>query len=100
MYKGGYVYIITNENKTTLYIGVTSGLELRLWKHKTHFYGEQAFSARYNLGLLIYYELFDSIVDAIAREKQLKKWSRSKKEVLINRVNPGWKDLSDEIVGL
>lgn len=100
MLKSGYVYIITNKNKTTLYIGVTSGLGIRLWKHKTHFYGDKAFSARYNLSLLVYYEKFDSIVEAIAREKQLKRWSRVKKEVLINRLNPEWNDLSEEIDGL
>jgi len=79
MYRGGYVYILTNRNKTTLYIGVTSELPSRILKHKIRSYGAGAFSARYNLEYLIYYEGFDTIVEAINREKQLKKWSRKKK---------------------
>lgn len=97
MFRGGYIYILTNKNKTTLYIGVTSELPSRLAKHKMHDHGEKAFSAKYNLDLLVYYEGFDNIVEAIAREKQLKKWSRTKKNELINRLNPDWKDLTKDV---
>jgi putative endonuclease len=97
MYRGGYIYILTNKNKTTLYIGVTSELPSRLVKHRMHYYGMNAFSAKYKLDLLIYYEGFDTITEAILREKQLKKWSRNKKIELINRLNPEWKDLGEEV---
>ena len=79
MVRGGYVYILTNKNRTTIYVGVTAELSARLWKHKNQFYGSDSFSARYNLILLVYYEAFDNIVDAIAREKQFKKLVKSEK---------------------
>jgi len=94
--KPGYVYIITNKNRTTLYIGVTSLIKKRIHQHKTHFY-KGSFSARYNLEFLVYYEFHDSIVEAIAREKQLKAGNRKRKEALINSINPEWKDLYDEL---
>jgi putative endonuclease len=92
--KTGYVYIITNEHHTTLYVGVTSNLFNRTVQHREKFF-PKSFSARYNLSKLVYYEVFDSIIDAIAREKQLKAGPRRKKEQLINRFNPEWKDLYD-----
>jgi putative endonuclease len=97
MRKGGYIYILTNKHKTTLYIGVTSELPSRILKHKIHYYGPGSFSAKYNLGFLVYYEGFDTILEAIKREKQLKKWSRNKKVALIECLNPYWNDLSEEV---
>jgi putative endonuclease len=90
--KGGFVYIITNAHHTTLYVGVTSNVYNRTVQHRDKIF-PKSFSARYNLSKLVYYEIFDSIVDAIAREKQLKAGSRKKKEDLINKFNPEWKDL-------
>lgn len=96
MYKGGFVYIITNLHRTTLYIGVTSDLVNRVYEHKNHLY-KNSFSDRYNLEYLVYYEELEGIEEAIAREKQLKKWSRKKKEALINAINPAWIDLYAEV---
>jgi putative endonuclease len=97
MFKGGYVYIVTNKNKTTLYIGVTSNLTGRIYEHKDHKY-KNSFSDMYNAELLVYYEAFDSIEAAIEREKQIKKWNRQKKEALINSINPGWMDLYENVL--
>ena len=91
--KPGFTYIITNRNNTTFYVGVTSDLEERIKKHKSKFY-PKSFSARYNLNKLVYYEAFQMIGDAIAREKQIKAGSRIKKIALIEKMNPNWVDLS------
>ena len=96
MVRGGFIYILTNRNNTTLYVGVTSRLKERIYEHKTGKY-KNSFSNRYNLKKLVYYESFTSIVDAIAREKQLKAGSRKKKEDLIKLFNPEWRDLYDDI---
>jgi len=96
MQKGGYIYIMTNKNKTTLYIGVTSNLQRRVWEHYTH-YNKGSFTEKYNLENCVYYECFQDIEQAIEREKQLKKWNRAKKEMLINSKNPEWKNLWEEI---
>lgn len=89
----GYVYILRNKNKTTLYIKVTSDLEARIWQHKNHFF-KNSFTDRYTLEFLIYWEAHDDIRVAIAREKQLKKWRREKKELPVASQNPEWADLS------
>lgn len=96
--KTGFVYIITNKNNTTLYVGVTSDLAERILEHveKRH---QGSFSARYNLNKLVYYEQFQMIGDAIGREKQLKAGSRAKKVALINALNPEWRNLLEEFVG-
>jgi putative endonuclease len=96
MESGGSIYIITNTHHTTLYIGVTSDLHTRIVQHREREF-PKSFSARYNLHKLVYYEQFHAIQEAIDREKQLKAGSRRKKEDLINRFNPGWKDLFDEV---
>ncbi len=75
MERGGYIYIMTNKHRTTLYIGVTSNLRSRIYEHANHIY-PKSFTAKYNLETCIYYEIFLSIEEAIAREKELKKWSR------------------------
>jgi putative endonuclease len=86
-----YMYIMTNKNNTVLYTGFTSELDIRCHKHKIKFY--KGFTAKYNIDKLVYYETFDSPMMAIAREKQVKGYSRKKKEYLINKVNPQWRDL-------
>jgi putative endonuclease len=97
--KLGFIYIITNKNNTTLYIGVTLNLIQRIEEHKQKRY-QNSFSARYNLEKLVYYETFQMIGDAIGREKQLKGGSRAAKIKLIESINPNWNDLYEEIIGL
>jgi len=89
----GFVYIMTNNNNTVLYTGVTSDLKDRVKQHKEKRYPD-SFSARYNTSKLVYYEKFTSITEAIDREKLIKGGSRKKKIEMINRMNPGWEDLS------
>jgi putative endonuclease len=96
MTKGGAVYIMTNFQRTTLYIGVTADLLSRITEHKNKIY-PQSFTARYNLTILVYYEVFSSIEEAIKMEKYIKGKSRKWKEELINKQNPAWRDLWDEI---
>jgi len=92
MKKTGYVYIMTNKNKTTLYIGVSNDLVRRVNEHKKHII-KTSFTDRYNLEYCIYYEEFTSFDLAIKREKEFQKWNRQKKEALINRINPERKEL-------
>ena len=92
-----YVYILTNKNKTVLYVGVTNNLKERLYFHANPLPFSKAFTAKYNVKYLIYYEHYSDIETAIDREKQIKKYRREKKEVLINAFNPQWKFLNDEI---
>ncbi|WP_246032665.1 GIY-YIG nuclease family protein [Sphingobacterium yanglingense] len=84
--------MLTNINRTVLYIGVTSDLYSRLVEHREKHY-LNSFTSKYNSCLCVYYESFPAIEEAIDREKQLKKWSRAKKEMLINKLNPQWNDL-------
>ena len=95
MKKGGYIYIISNKNRTVLYTGVTSNLQSRIDQHKQEI--GSAFAKRYNCVDLLYFEVFEDIVSAIAREKQIKKWKREYKENVINSFNPSWRDLFEEI---
>jgi len=88
------VYILTNSRHTVLYTGVTNDLEGRLAEHKTK--PGSAFTKRYNVDQLVYYECGDDISIAVAREKQFKAGSRQNKIDLINGINPEWKDLSEE----
>lgn len=94
--KPGFIYILTNKNNTTLYVGVSSNIVLRVQQHKMKL-NTHSFTARYNLDKLVYYEAFQMIGDAIGREKQLKGGSRANKIVLINSINPEWRDLYDEV---
>ena len=80
----------------TLYIGATSDLVQRVWQHKTH--EVEGFSNRYGVDKLVHFELFEDMLSAIAREKQLKKWNRAWKLELIESQNPTWRDLWDEII--
>ena len=88
-----YVYILSNTTGTTIYIGVTRDLIRRVYEHK-HKLDPNSFTAKYNVHKLVYYEHTSDVYSAISREKQLKKWSRSKKNDLIVKMNPEWKDLS------
>lgn len=87
------VYILTNKSNTTFYIGVTSELENRVWQHKNKVY--DGFTSKYEINKLVYYEEYQWVHDAIAREKQLKGGSRQKKIDLVLSVNPSWSDLSN-----
>ena len=88
-----YVYIMTNRSRT-LYTGVTSDLERRVYEHKHKLV--HGFTSRYNITRLVHYEIFVDIREAIAREKQIKRWLRKKKIALIESGNPNWDDLSTE----
>ena len=94
--KVGYMYILTNEANTTLYVGVTSELHTRIYKHKSNYYSN-SFSARYKLKKLVYYKCFDTIQEAVWFEKKLKGGNRDNKINLICSLNPTWRDLSAEI---
>lgn len=85
-----YVYLITNDWNTVLYIGVTNNLERRVHEHSN---SQGSFTSRYKLNKLVYFEETNDIKAAIEREKQLKSWSRKRKDALINSMNPEWKDL-------
>ncbi len=86
-----YVYLMTNISRT-LYIGVTNNLERRVHEHRKK--EADGFTRKYNITMLVYFEEFDSVREAIGREKQLKNWNRAKKVTLIERENPEWRDLS------
>ena len=86
-----YVYILTNKTNSVLYIGVTNDITRRTMEHML--FEQNSFCAKYNVNKLVYVETASSSYDAITREKQLKKWSRSSKEKLINSINPLWQDL-------
>lgn len=86
----GYIYFLTNFQRTTLYIGVTNDLSRRIWNHKE---GKGSnFTSKYNLTILVYAEEFESISDAIAREKQLKNWKKQWKWELVKSYNPKLED--------
>ena len=90
-----FVYMVTNKNKTVLYIGVTNDLQRRIYEHENGLL--PGFTQKYNCHYLVYYEHFQDVEIAIAREKQLKGWTRLKKENLIKDFNPDWKFLNKEI---
>ncbi len=91
--KSYYVYVMANTRFTALYVGVTNDLARRVFEHRRQA-GGRSFTARYNLTKLVHYEECTDINAAIAREKQLKSWSRAKKEALIDGANPQRKDLA------
>ncbi len=89
-----YVYILRNKTNTVLYIGVTDNIQRRIYEHKNELL--EGFTKKYHVHYLVYYEMYQNIKDAIAREKQLKGWTRIKKVNLIESMNPMWRDLSEE----
>ncbi len=87
-----FVYIMASRSRV-LYVGVTNDLQRRVWEHKNH--ALAGFTDKYNVDRLVYFEAGASVIEAIAREKQIKGWRRSKKVALIESVNPTWRDLSE-----
>jgi putative endonuclease len=96
MTKQPAVYILTSQRNGTLYIGVTSNLQKRIWEHKNNLI--EGFTKKYGVHQLVYYELHQDMMSAITREKQMKKWNRAWKVELIERQNPEWKDLWEGII--
>jgi putative endonuclease len=86
-----YVYILTNFKKTVLYIGFSGNLTERLYQHKVGII--EGFTKKYKTDILVYYEEFEDVREAKAREKSMKKWNRAWKEELINKSNPGWDEI-------
>jgi putative endonuclease len=89
-----YIYILASQKNGTLYIGVTNDLERRVLEHKQKV--NEGFTSKYNINLLVYFESFQYINDAILREKRLKKWNRQWKINLIEEENKEWNDLSED----
>jgi putative endonuclease len=85
-----FIYILSNPARTVLYIGMTNNLERRLYEHNQGLGDAGKFTGRYQCNVLVYFENSPDAQQAIAREKQLKNWSRAKKEWLINALNPSW----------
>ncbi len=90
-----YVYILSNWNNKVLYIGVTNNLERRMYEHKNNVM--KGFTEKYNVNKLVYYEETNSIEEAITREKQIKRWTRKKKNRLIEIINKEWVDLTNGV---
>ncbi|MDD2537107.1 MAG: GIY-YIG nuclease family protein [Candidatus Absconditabacteria bacterium] len=93
--KKGHVYMMTNHKHGTLYVGVTSNLEQRIYQHKTKYFS--GFSAKYGLDILIWFQEYSTIQDAIHEEKRLKGGSRKQKIELIEEINPYWEDLGTSL---
>ncbi len=89
--KDYYVYILTNQYNNVMYIGITNDLKRRVYEHKTGLL--EGFTKRYNVHKLVYVEHCHDVYAAIEREKQLKGWSRPKKNALVEAVNPEWKEI-------
>lgn len=96
MKKECYIYFLTNQHHTVLYIGVTNDVVRRVVEHKAGI-NQKSFTFQYNCDKLVYYEAYTQPKEAIAREKQLKNWKREWKDELIKGFNPQWEDLSREI---
>jgi|ERR1035437_2542853 putative endonuclease len=95
-FKNFAAYILANDRNSVLYTGVTNDLARRIAEHKAKII--PGFTKRYNVEKLVYFELFEDATNAIAREKQIKAGSRKKKELLIEKSNPGWEDLYPQIL--
>jgi putative endonuclease len=93
--KPGYVYILASKRNGTLYIGVTNDLIKRVYEHKNNFV--DGFTKKYNVHSLVYYKQCDNIESAISEEKRLKRWDRKWKLELIERENPQWRDLYEDL---
>lgn len=91
-----YIYILTSKRNGTLYIGVTNNLVKRVFEHKNDLV--EGFTKKYQVHTLVYFESYKDINEALVREKQLKKWNRKWKIELIEKDNPNWKDLYQEII--
>ena len=93
-----YVYILASATNYTVYIGVTSDLIRRVYEHRKHL-DPDSFTSKYDVYKLVYFEQTNDVKAALEREKQLKGWRRSKKNALIESINPEWKDLYPELLG-
>jgi len=91
-----YVYMLTNKNNNVLYTGVTNDLKRRLYEHKNKFV--DGFTKKYNVYKLVYYEITNDVNSAIAREKQIKGWTRTKKNALVESKNSQWCDLTESVM--
>ena len=91
------VYILASNRNGTLYTGVTSNLIQRIWQHKQK--QIKGFAKKYDVEMLVWFEIHETMETAITREKQIKEWQRKWKLELIEKTNPDWRDLYDEIVG-
>jgi putative endonuclease len=89
-----YVYIVTNWNNRVMYVGVTKDLTRRLYEHKNKLI--PGFTSKYNVHKLVYFEETEDVLTALEREKEIKRWRREKKNILVEKRNPEWKDLSSE----
>jgi putative endonuclease len=96
MLQPSYVYILASARNGTLYIGVTTDLVKRCYEHKNGTF--KGFTSRYKVCRLVHYEVYEDVINAIAREKALKKWGRAWKLELIEKSNPEWADLYSEII--
>jgi putative endonuclease len=90
-----YVYILSSKKNGTLYTGVTNSLVRRIYEHKNKL--NDGFTKKYNVVRLVYYEEFENIIDAILREKRIKKWKRQWKIELLEKLNPKWNDLFNDL---
>ena len=90
-----YVYILASRRNGTLYTGMTDDLVRRVWQHRTA--AVPGFTSEYGVKMLVWYEQHETRESAFARERQIKKWNRSWKSQLIEKMNPGWRDLWDDI---
>lgn len=91
------VYPLASQRNGTLYLGVTSNLIKRVWEHKSH--SVEGFTQKYGIERLVWYELHETMLSAIGREKAIKKWRRSWKIKVIEAMNPQWRDLYEDLVG-
>ena len=91
-----YVYVLVNKTNSVMYVGVTNDLKRRIYEHKNEII--DGFTKRYKVHKLVYFEVYSDSINAIKREKQLKKWIREKKNDLVVKNNPEWKDLSEKIL--
>lgn len=96
MHKQYFVYILTNKNNSVLYTGFTRDLIGRIFQHKNR-QSTESFTTKYNVNKLVYYEIYEDAYEAISREKQIKAGSRQKKIDLINKQNPPWEDLYNQL---
>jgi putative endonuclease len=89
-----WIYILTNQSHSTLYVGVTNNIHRRLQEHRSN--ESPGFARKYKLNKLVFAESTDDVWDALEREKQIKRWRREKKNFLIELTNPGWEDLMEQ----
>ncbi len=92
-----YVYILTNWNNKVIYTGITNNLERRLFEHKNGIV--DGFTKKYNVHKLVWFDYTTDVLSAIEKEKQIKGWTRAKKNALVEENNPTWRDLSDDWYG-